>query len=87
MAMAGVPRAMLFVRSDAGGISHAPEESTEADAIACCVQPLESALQGAGGVTDGEPLARPWLRGLERYSPGPSRDQLKGGTASTSASC
>ena len=26
--MAGVPSAMLFVRSDAGGVSHAPEECT-----------------------------------------------------------
>ena len=45
MATAGIPSAMLFVRSDAGGVSHAPEESTGADAIAACVQALESALR------------------------------------------
>jgi hydantoinase/carbamoylase family amidase len=45
MATAGIPSAMLFVRSDAGGVSHAPEESTGADAIAVCVQALESALR------------------------------------------
>ena len=38
MSMAGVPSAMLFVRSDAGGISHAPEEYTEADAVGWCVR-------------------------------------------------
>ena len=45
LATAGIPSAMLFVRSDAGGVSHAPEESTGADAIAVCVQALESALR------------------------------------------
>ena len=45
MATAGIPSAMLFVRSDAGGVSHAPEESTGADAIALCVEALESALR------------------------------------------
>ncbi|MDX6552577.1 MAG: allantoate deiminase [Gaiellales bacterium] len=45
MAMAGVPSAMLFVRSDAGGVSHAPEESTGRDAIAACVRTLEPALR------------------------------------------
>jgi len=45
MATAGIPSAMLFVRSDAGGVSHAPEESTGADAIALCAQALESALR------------------------------------------
>jgi len=45
MATAGIPSAMLFVRSDAGGVSHAPEESTGADAIALCTQALESALR------------------------------------------
>jgi len=45
MATAGIPSAMLFVRSDAGGVSHAPEESTGADAIALSVQALESALR------------------------------------------
>lgn len=42
---AGVPVAMLFVRSDAGGVSHAPEEHTEPDAIVACVRVLEPALR------------------------------------------
>jgi allantoate deiminase len=45
MAMAGVPSAMLFVRSDAGGLSHAAEESTGRDAIVACVGALEPALR------------------------------------------
>jgi allantoate deiminase len=45
LATAGIPSAMLFVRSDAGGVSHAPEESTGEDAIALCAQALESALR------------------------------------------
>ena len=28
-------------------------------------------------MTDWEALARPWLRGLEAYSPGQTRDELK----------
>jgi hypothetical protein len=36
---------MLFVRSDAGGVSHAPEESTGADAVGCCVRALEATLR------------------------------------------
>ncbi len=49
MGMAGVPSAMLFVRSDAGGVSHAPEEWTEADAIVWCLQALELALRELAG--------------------------------------
>ena len=45
LASAGVPSAMLFVRSDAGGVSHAPEESTGADAVALAVEALEAALR------------------------------------------
>ena len=45
LATAGVPSAMLFVRSDAGGVSHAPEESTGADAVAAAVRVLEAALR------------------------------------------
>ena len=45
LALAGVPSAMLFVRSDAGGVSHAPEESTGADAVVLAVQALEAALR------------------------------------------
>ena len=44
LAMAGVPSAMLFVRSDAGGVSHAPEESTGADAVALAVEVLQAAI-------------------------------------------
>ena len=79
MAMAGVPSAMLFVRSDAGGVSHAPEESTGADAIAACACGRWSRRCGSWRrMTDWEALARPSLRGLERYDPGPSRDAAEG---------
>jgi allantoate deiminase len=44
LAEAGIPTAMLFVRSDAGGVSHAPEEDTGADAVAAAVTVLEAAL-------------------------------------------
>ena len=40
---------MLFVRSDAGGVSHAPEERTGADAVALGVQALEAALRELAG--------------------------------------
>ena len=49
MAMAGVPAAMLFVRSDAGGVSHAPEEHTGIDAVAACAAALEHALRELAG--------------------------------------
>jgi N-carbamoyl-L-amino-acid hydrolase len=45
LGQAGVPVAMLFVRSDAGGVSHAPEEQTEPDALVACVRVLEPALR------------------------------------------
>jgi allantoate deiminase len=45
LALAGVPSAMLFVRSDAGGVSHAPEELSGADAVALGAQALEAALR------------------------------------------
>src|SRR5919197_253629 len=45
LAAAGIPTAMLFVRSDAGGTSHAPEEATGADAVGACVEALEAAPQ------------------------------------------
>jgi allantoate deiminase len=45
LAAAGVPSAMLFVRSDAGGVSHAPEEHTGADAVVLAVRALEAALR------------------------------------------
>ena len=49
MALAGVPSAMLFVRSDAGGVSHAPEEHSGADAVALGLQALETALRELAG--------------------------------------
>jgi beta-ureidopropionase / N-carbamoyl-L-amino-acid hydrolase len=49
MALAGVPSAMLFVRSDAGGVSHAPEERSGADAVALGAQALEAALRDLAG--------------------------------------
>ncbi|MEA2207777.1 MAG: allantoate deiminase [Solirubrobacteraceae bacterium] len=49
LAAAGVPSAMLFVRSDAGGVSHAPEEHTGADAVVLAVRALEAALRELAG--------------------------------------
>ena len=49
LALAGVPSAMLFVRSDAGGVSHAPEESTGIDAVVLAVRALEGALRELAG--------------------------------------
>jgi hydantoinase/carbamoylase family amidase len=49
LATAGIPSAMLFVRSDAGGVSHAPEEDTGADAVAACLAALESTLRELTG--------------------------------------
>jgi len=49
MGMAGVPSAMLFARSDAGGVSHAPEEATGADAVDLCARALEAALRELAG--------------------------------------
>jgi allantoate deiminase len=43
--MAGIPTGMLFVRSDAGGVSHAPEEWTGSDALVACTQVLAEALR------------------------------------------
>jgi N-carbamoyl-L-amino-acid hydrolase len=45
LAAAGIPAAMLFVRSDAGGVSHSPEEHTERDAVAACTTALEHTLR------------------------------------------
>ena len=49
LAEAGIPSAMLFVRSDAGGVSHAPEEDTGADAVAAAVEVLEAAIRELAG--------------------------------------
>ncbi|HYX83373.1 MAG TPA: Zn-dependent hydrolase [Gaiellales bacterium] len=45
LARAGVPVAMLFVRSLKGGISHSPRESSSAADVAACVDALEAALR------------------------------------------
>jgi hydantoinase/carbamoylase family amidase len=45
LAQAGVECGMLFVRSDAGGVSHAPEEFTAADAVELGLQALEATLR------------------------------------------
>jgi N-carbamoyl-L-amino-acid hydrolase len=45
LAMAGVPAGMLFVRSDAGGVSHNPDEMTGQDALEALVVALETALR------------------------------------------
>jgi hydantoinase/carbamoylase family amidase len=44
LASAGVPAAMLFVRSRAGGVSHSPEEHSDAVDVALAVDVLERAL-------------------------------------------
>jgi hydantoinase/carbamoylase family amidase len=44
LAEAGVRCGMLFVRSGAGGVSHAPEEWSEPDDVDLCVDVLASAL-------------------------------------------
>ena len=49
LAAAGVPSAMLFVRSDAGGVSHSPEEHTGADAVGACLVALEQTLRVLAG--------------------------------------
>jgi hydantoinase/carbamoylase family amidase len=43
-AQAGVPTGMLFARSLAGGVSHCPEEDTDAEAVDLAVQALAGAL-------------------------------------------
>jgi hydantoinase/carbamoylase family amidase len=45
LAAAGVPTAMLFVRSLNGGISHAPEEESSAEDILLAVEVLAGALE------------------------------------------
>jgi acetylornithine deacetylase/succinyl-diaminopimelate desuccinylase-like protein len=44
LALAGVPTAMLFVRSLNGGISHHPDELSSAEDIALAVDALTAAL-------------------------------------------
>jgi acetylornithine deacetylase/succinyl-diaminopimelate desuccinylase-like protein len=45
LAAAGVPTAMLFVRSLNGGISHCPDELTAEDDVALAVDVLTKALE------------------------------------------
>jgi N-carbamoyl-L-amino-acid hydrolase len=49
LARAGVPVAMLFVRSRNGGISHSPAESSSPEDVAACVDALEAALRELAG--------------------------------------
>jgi acetylornithine deacetylase/succinyl-diaminopimelate desuccinylase-like protein len=44
LAGAGVPTAMLFVRSLNGGVSHSPDELTSAEDVALAVDVLSGAL-------------------------------------------
>jgi acetylornithine deacetylase/succinyl-diaminopimelate desuccinylase-like protein len=44
LSAAGVPAAMLFVRSLAGGVSHCPEEASSEEDVALAVQVLSAAL-------------------------------------------
>jgi N-carbamoyl-L-amino-acid hydrolase len=46
LAAAGVPTAMLFVRSLNGGASHSPDERTSDEDIALAVDTLTSTLEG-----------------------------------------
>jgi hydantoinase/carbamoylase family amidase len=49
LAADGIPAGMLFVRSDAGGVSHAPQEHTGADAVEACLVALEHTLRELAG--------------------------------------
>jgi hydantoinase/carbamoylase family amidase len=50
LATAGVPSAMLFVRSLAGGVSHSPEEHSDDADVLLAVDVLEGALRELAGV-------------------------------------
>jgi hydantoinase/carbamoylase family amidase len=52
LAGAGVPTAMLFVRSLNGGISHSPEELSSAEDVALAVDVLAGALERLASRTD-----------------------------------
>jgi N-carbamoyl-L-amino-acid hydrolase len=45
LAAAGVPTAMLFVRSLNGGVSHSPEEETSVEDVELAVEVLTGALE------------------------------------------
>lgn len=49
LAAAGVPTAMLFVRSLNGGVSHSPEEESSDEDVALCVDVLAGALARLAG--------------------------------------
>jgi len=49
LAQAGVPSAMLFVRSGAGGVSHRPDEWSDPDDVALAVHALSRALATLSG--------------------------------------
>jgi allantoate deiminase len=48
LAARGVPSAMLFVRSLAGGVSHTPEEDSSPEDVALAIDVLERALRSLG---------------------------------------
>jgi acetylornithine deacetylase/succinyl-diaminopimelate desuccinylase-like protein len=50
LSAAGVPTAMLFVRSLNGGVSHSPDEETSPDDVELCVDALAGALAGLASV-------------------------------------
>ena len=49
LAAAGVPSAMLFVRSLSGGVSHSPDELSSDEDVALAVQVLTAALVRVAG--------------------------------------
>jgi N-carbamoyl-L-amino-acid hydrolase len=49
LAAAGVPTAMLFVRSLNGGVSHSPEEESSAEDVALAIDVLTGTLARLAG--------------------------------------
>jgi acetylornithine deacetylase/succinyl-diaminopimelate desuccinylase-like protein len=62
LAAAGVPTAMLFVRSLNGGASHSPEELTSDDDIALAVDALTRALERLSGSDERDRAGRRAVR-------------------------
>ena len=58
LAAAGVPTAMLFVRSLNGGISHSPDEHSDADDVELAVEVLAGALDRLASSVDDESRSR-----------------------------
>jgi len=52
LAAAGVPTAMLFVRSLNGGVSHCPEELSSEEDVELAVDVLEAALRRLASAVD-----------------------------------